>query len=302
MIWNHYDDFDAWGEAVQTADLRMVCDAVERRSWRLKAGGIGDVFLQMADEGGGNLCHGANMHTGIQLFVPLSHAAGHICNCEPLNAGSLLVIPPGADFSIHVMRRAHSWLAIALPARLNEVWPTPLDGSRVLRPGDHAVGRLVALADRMLGGDAATLPHGAAQDAAVAELVEAAGQCLVELTPKAPAPGRPRIDRGEIIRRSMAALETEAVDRPSVGQLATVAGVTERTLARAFRETFGTSPMQYVLLRQLHAVRRGLRAAPDDATVSAILVRHGIWDHGRFAARYRRHFGESPSATLTQGS
>jgi AraC family ethanolamine operon transcriptional activator len=60
--------------------------------------------------------------------------------------------------------------------------------------------------------------------------------------------------------------------------------------------------MQYVLLRQLHAVRRGLLAASEDSTVSAILVRHGIWDHGRFAARYRRHFGEAPSATLTQGS
>jgi len=302
MIWNEYDDFDAWGEAVQTADLRMVCDSVENRSWRLKAGGIGDVFLQMADEGGGNLCHGANTHAGIQLFVPLSLAAGHICNCELLDAGSLLVIPPGADFSIQVRRRAHSWLAVALPARLNEVWPTQLGGSRVVRPGDHTVGRLVALADRMLGSDAVSLPRGAAQDAAVAELVAAAGQCLVELTPKSPAPGRPRIDRGEIIRRSMAALATEAVERPSIGQLATLAGVTERTLARAFRDTFGTSPMQYVLLRQLHAVRRGLRAAPDDATVSAVLVRHGIWDHGRFAARYRRHFGESPSATLTQGS
>jgi len=90
MIWNEYDDFDAWGEAVQTADLRLVCDSVERRSWRLMAGAIGDVFLQMAEEGGGNLCHGANTHAGIQLFVPLSLAAGHICNCEPLDAGSLL--------------------------------------------------------------------------------------------------------------------------------------------------------------------------------------------------------------------
>jgi AraC family ethanolamine operon transcriptional activator len=49
----------------------------------------------------------------------------------------------------------------------------------------------------------------------------------------------------------------------------------------------------------LHAVRRDLRSATGDATVSGILVRHGIWDHGRFAARYRRHFGEAPSATLT---
>ena len=300
MQWLEFDDFDAFGDAVRTADLRLACDAVERRSWRLAAGGLGDVFLQMADEGGGNLCHGANTHTGIQLFVPLSYAAGHICNCEPLDSGSLLAIPPGADFSIQVRRRAHSWLAIALPARLNEVWQMQLGGSRVLRPGAHAVGRLVDLADRMLTAGAATLPRGAAQDAAVDELVEAAGQCLVELTPKAPAPGRPRIDRGEIIRRSMAALETEAIDRPSVGQLATAAGVTERTLARAFRDTFGTSPMQYVLLRQLHAVRRGLQAAPADVTVSAVLVRHGIWDHGRFAARYRRHFGESPASTLRQ--
>jgi len=302
MIWNEYDDFDAWGEAVQTADLRLVCDSVERRSWRLMAGAIGDVFLQMAEEGGGNLCHGANTHAGIQLFVPLSLAAGHICNCESLDSGSLLVIPPGGDFSIQVRRRAHSWLAVALPARLNEVWPTRPTASQVLRPGDRAVGRLVDLAGRMLGGDAGALPPGAAQDAAVAELLAVAGGCLVEPAPTAPAPapGRPRIDRGEIIRRSMAALDKEAVDRPSVGQLATAAGVTERTLARAFRDSLGTSPMQYVLLRQLHAVRRGLREAADDATVSAVLVRHGIWDHGRFAARYRRHFGESPSATLSR--
>lgn len=300
MQWLDFEDFDAFGDAVRTADLTLACDAVESRSWRLAACGLGDVFLQMADEGGGNLCYGANTHGGIQLFVPLSHAAGHVCNCEPLDTGSLLAIPPGGDFSIQVRRRAHSWLAVALPARLNETCPSCLLGSRVLRPGPEAVGHLITLARRIMLGPATALPAGPARDAAAEELVAAARACLVESEPKPPAPGRPRIDRVEIIRRSMAALETEAVERPSVGQLATAAGVTERTLARAFRDTFGTSPMQYVLLRQLHAVRRGLRGAADDATVSAILVRHGIWDHGRFAARYRRHFGESPSATLSQ--
>ena len=302
MIWLDFDDFDAWGEMVRTADLRMACDSAERRSWRLAASGIGDVFLQMADEGGGNLCYGANTHGGIQLFVPLLHAAGHICNCETLDAGSLLVIPPGADFSIQVRRRAHRWLAVALPARLNDAWPSLPSGSRVLRPGEAAVGTLINLAGRILDGPAAELPAGPARDAAVSDLVAAARACLAEPKATPPSPGRPRIDRGEIIRRTMAALEADTVERPTVEQLAAAAGVTERTLARAFRDTFGTSPLQYVLLRQLHAVRRGLRSAPGEATVSEILVRHGIWDHGRFAARYRRHFGESPSATLTDRS
>ncbi|MFM7136669.1 MAG: helix-turn-helix transcriptional regulator [Planctomycetota bacterium] len=296
--WREFNDFDAWGETVRTADLRMTCDAVERRTWRLAACGLGDVFVQMSDEGGGNLCHGANTHGGIQLFVPLSNHAAQICNCEPLDTGSLLAIPPGGDFSIQVRRIAHRWLAVALPARLHDAWPSSLRGSRVLRPGDAAVGRLVTLAVRILAGVAPGLPAGLARDAAAAELVVAAHACLAEPPVAAPAPGRPRIDRTEIIRRTMAALDAEAVERPTVEQLAAAAGVTERTLARAFRDTFGTSPLQYVLLRQLHAVRRGLRSAPGDATVSEILVRHGIWDHGRFAARYRRHFGETPSATL----
>jgi len=29
-----------------------------------------------------------------------------------------------------------------------------------------------------------------------------------------------------------------------------------------------------------------------------VLVQHGIWEFGRFAARYRRQFGETPSETL----
>jgi AraC-like DNA-binding protein len=298
MLWLDFDDFDAWGEAVRTADLRMACDSVERRFWRLGVCALGDVFLQTAEEGGGNLCHGGNTHAGIQLFVPLAHAAAHVCNCEPLDAGSLLAIPPGADFSIQVRRRAHSWLSVALPARHNEAWPSRLTGSLVLRPGDAAVGRLIDVAGRILTGPAADLPAGPARDAAAGALVAAARACLAQPAVPPPAAGRPRIDRAEIMRRAMARLDADTVERPTVEQLAAAAGVTERTLARAFQDTFGTSPLQYVLLRQLHAVRRGLRNAPGGATVSEILVRHGIWDHGRFAARYRRHFGEAPSATL----
>ena len=85
---------------------------------------------------------------------------------------------------------------------------------------------------------------------------------------------------------------------PSAADLARGIGVNGRTLLRTFQEDFGLSPKKYLMLRELHAVRRSLRAATDrEETVAAILTRHGIWEFGRFAARYRSHFGELPSHT-----
>ena len=41
-----------------------------------------------------------------------------------------------------------------------------------------------------------------------------------------------------------------------------------------------------------------LDTAARSATVTDVLSLHGIWDFGRFAARYRRQFGELPSETV----
>ena len=96
----------------------------------------------------------------------------------------------------------------------------------------------------------------------------------------------------------MAVIEAAATP-PTARSLAVRIGVTERTLLRAFRETYGVPPKQYLMCRALHGVRRVLRAgAPQDQTVADVLTRHGIWEFGRFAARYRRQFGELPSETL----
>jgi transcriptional regulator GlxA family with amidase domain len=98
----------------------------------------------------------------------------------------------------------------------------------------------------------------------------------------------------------MAAIDGQAM-LPTAADLARDVGVTSRTLLRTFQETFGVPPRQYLILRELHAVRRSLRtAAGADATVADVLARHGVWEFGRFAARYRRHFGESPSVTLSR--
>jgi AraC family ethanolamine operon transcriptional activator len=289
----HFDDFDAWGDAVSGASLRMACDGVERRRWTLGVVGLGTIVVQMASEGGGNICYGANTHGGPLLFVPLSHAGEHVVNGASLDDESLLVIPRGTDFRIRIRRRAHSWCSIALPG----------DVSAPAASGRIACGRdVLARLRRLVGDIAAALvdrrPGTPAHETAARELRAAAIACLpASATPAAPV-GRPRLDRGEIVRRAMAAIDSAATV-PTAGDLARDVGVTDRTLLRTFQETFGVAPKKYLLLRELHAVRRSLRGGSErDATVADVLVRHGIWEFGRFAARYRDQFGELPSETL----
>jgi AraC family ethanolamine operon transcriptional activator len=85
----------------------------------------------------------------------------------------------------------------------------------------------------------------------------------------------------------------------SVEQLASAAGVAERTLRDAFQQYFGMAPVRYLNRRTLHQVRRALKAAdPIVATVTQIATQFGVWELGRFARDYRFLFGELPSETL----
>ena len=59
------------------------------------------------------------------------------------------------------------------------------------------------------------------------------------------------------------------------------------------------SPTQYMLLRRLEAMRRGLRDAnPHNANVAEIAHRFGFAELERFSETYQATFGEAPSVTL----
>lgn len=294
-----FNDFDAWGEAVSGASLRLACDAVETPSWTLGILDLGGVVLQIASEGGGNVCYGGNTHAGPLLFVPLSLAHEHVVNGEPLDDDSVFAIPRNADFSIRVRRKAHSWCSIALASDAAVPGGKAMAGSERMACRAGSVRRLRSLA-RSMASSLLEMPAGtAAHRAAGAELSRAAVGCLTDaVPPRTASVGRPRIDRRMIVRSSMEAIDA-ATALPTAADLARHAGVNGRTLLRAFQETYGMPPKQYLLLRELHRIRRVLAAgAPDDATVADVLARHGIWEFGRFAGRYRKHFGELPSATL----
>jgi transcriptional regulator GlxA family with amidase domain len=104
--------------------------------------------------------------------------------------------------------------------------------------------------------------------------------------------------RRAAVRRVEEYLDASADEVPSIPTLCTVARVSERTLEYAFREHLGTTPVRFLKVRRLNRVRRELLAAEPGASVTAVALRAGVYDLGRFAGEYRQLFGELPSETL----
>jgi len=103
----------------------------------------------------------------------------------------------------------------------------------------------------------------------------------------------------QIVRRIEDALAAQPDQPLTLTELCLATRVTERTLHASCKEQYGVSPLQYLRLRRMNQARQALlRADPQSDTVTDVAARHGFWELGRFAQRYRALFGESPRQTL----
>jgi AraC-like DNA-binding protein len=104
---------------------------------------------------------------------------------------------------------------------------------------------------------------------------------------------------GRHIARAVEAIHGEP-DRPyTIAALAQIADMSSHSLRYEFHRQVGMPPMAYVRHVRLTRAHADLLAAdPDETTVADIARRWGFPRAGRFAARYRAHFGVPPSQTL----
>ena len=84
----------------------------------------------------------------------------------------------------------------------------------------------------------------------------------------------------------------------SVAAMIEASGVSGRTMFSAFRKFRGRSPMAYVRHLRLQQVRRDLINAKPGMRVTEILTKRGVTQFGRFAAEYKKLYGETPSKTI----
>jgi AraC family ethanolamine operon transcriptional activator len=105
--------------------------------------------------------------------------------------------------------------------------------------------------------------------------------------------------RMAILRRFEQRLRDDLGEVLHIPDLCTELGTSQRTLEVLFKQELGMTPKQFTDVVRLNAVRLELTHPPaDQQTVADIAQRYGIHHLGRFAANYRRHFGEFPSETL----
>jgi len=114
--------------------------------------------------------------------------------------------------------------------------------------------------------------------------------------------GRKQLSQSQIVRAAMESVDRRESEYLSVADLATAAGVSERTLRKAFLSCFGVAPAKFLKLRTLNQVRMKLQSTDSSlTTVTQVAADHGIWELGRFSAEYRLLFDELPSETLRHG-
>lgn len=105
--------------------------------------------------------------------------------------------------------------------------------------------------------------------------------------------------RTEIVNAAEAYID-QRLDLPlTVIEVCEELQVSIRTLQYAFSQRYGISPKQFIRAKRLNAARKMLRLSNSkEQTVVDIANDYGFWHMGQFAADYRKHFGELPSATL----
>ncbi|MGV9711880.1 AraC family transcriptional regulator [Gordonia sp. NPDC003424] len=98
--------------------------------------------------------------------------------------------------------------------------------------------------------------------------------------------------------------EANIAEPISMADLATQAGMSARSLQRAFREELNMSPLEYLQNLRLACAHEDLLEGDpaSSSSVTDVAYRWGFTHLSRFAAAYRARYGELPSETRRRGS
>lgn len=125
----------------------------------------------------------------------------------------------------------------------------------------------------------------------------AAGHDHQESLQESGRPVRPRT-----VKRAVDAIHASPEKPFTVNDLAELAGASVRSLQDGFQQHLGVPPMAYLRNVRLERIHEELsRSDADKLKVADVAHRWGFGHLGRFAAEYRRRYGETPSRTLNGG-
>ena len=93
-------------------------------------------------------------------------------------------------------------------------------------------------------------------------------------------------------------LNEHFMEKITLATLASVSGVTSRTLHNGFKRYKGVSPMEYLLETRLRNAKKRLSNADHDSNVTDIAQSVGFTHLGRFSQQFFKRYRELPSELL----
>lgn len=191
----------------------------------------------------------------------------------------------------------------SLCARLSDMLHDPVSGDLNFAPEiDLTAGPGMAIAQTAAALHSGLIGSGILRGAPLAQasLVDALMELVIELLPHRLSKELCRVasPMPRHVRRAIDFMKANLHESMTLHDIALAANVGTRTLQEGFKRFKMTTPMAYLQYLRLDAVHRDLTQAQPGRTVSDIAVTWGFTHLSRFAAEYRRRFGESPSETL----
>jgi transcriptional regulator GlxA family with amidase domain len=114
-----------------------------------------------------------------------------------------------------------------------------------------------------------------------------------------PGPAVMLRSRQEVVERAEAYFHAHQGDGVTLSRLCRIFGWSERGLRNAFYSVRGMGPKRCLMVERLREVRRTLSDETSGPTsVTQVATAYGFYELGRFAAIYKKEFGEAPSDTL----
>ena len=301
-----FRDFDAYASSIADADVNMKLPRVDRSHWTMQYINLpGSINIQVAYEGSGSISAGAVQDDGFVLFLAEGDCQG---NGVRIDRDSVFLMPPGKEFC-NPSKGETEWLAVFIPYATAEATDliTSRDvignTARVIHPSRGATDRLRSLIKRYVAG--AQVEPGLLQEvASVASFSQVLADCVkdclfVDDAKSDSRAGRPPTVHSKLIVTAVELIEDSPEPILALEELVAALDVSKRSIQAGFQKYMGVSPHKYMELCGLHRARRQLAAGSlTETTVTKVAAEVGMWDFGRFAARYRAFFGELPSETL----
>lgn len=235
------------------------------------------------------------------------HSQGSFCG-RLVNGARLARLVPNREFEL-VTRGELDLVVIGVDADYLNHYSQRIDGTefvcaleqhRILEgaPQDGTTLRDLLLATLAMTRESpGLLAHETLRRVLVQSLCDQLMVCSNQPEPRKLANDTTAATRLRVVREARQYMSNHADEAISVPDLCAAIHVSRRTLQYSFQDVLQMSPVPYLRALRLNGMRRALRCGGDEP-VGDRAARWGFWHLSRFAADYRRMFGELPSQTL----